>query len=135
MIRVRVSPEFRDAYLTLSPATLVPEGAALVAEHFALSDTQRRASNDVSAPEEPHRSQNSAVLSPEPRRQERPALSPDSTYVMERAGGEWHFLVLDSSGTLQPPSQACARCHRQAASNELFGPPRSTPSEPEQTGS
>ncbi|HYH43051.1 MAG TPA: hypothetical protein VD867_13830 [Burkholderiales bacterium] len=57
--------------------------------------------------------------------------SPDASkrggvYAMQKTGGRWQYLRLDSLGRLQSPANAgeCARCHADAAADHLFGLPR-----------
>jgi len=47
-------------------------------------------------------------------------------YVMEKAAGRWHYLVLDAEGHEEPTAKldTCAGCHADATADQLFGLPR-----------
>jgi len=46
-------------------------------------------------------------------------------YVMEKRGGEWKFLALDSDGSVISENvSVCALCHRGGVADQLFGLPR-----------
>jgi hypothetical protein len=47
------------------------------------------------------------------------------TYVMERRGGAWRYLVVDGGGFIRRRApRECAGCHAGGVAEGLFGPPR-----------
>ncbi len=46
-------------------------------------------------------------------------------YAMRKRPGAWDFAVLDEAGLRQKaPVELCARCHAEAHSDQIFGPPK-----------
>jgi hypothetical protein len=54
--------------------------------------------------------------------------TPGPTYVMERRGGVWRYLVVDGKGLIERRAQGdCSGCHAAGVAEGLFGPPRPKP--------
>jgi hypothetical protein len=96
----RVSPEARDAYLSLVTDSVLPADAVVVTTHVEAADGGA-------------------------------AGSTGPTYVMERRGGAWRYLVVDERGLIRrQATRDCAGCHAAGVAEGLFGLPRPKTSPP-----
>lgn len=57
---------------------------------------------------------------------QRSTREPGPIHVMQRAKSGWDYLLLDAGGAIVEDADLarCARCHAEAVSDSVFGPPR-----------